>query len=60
MNHAEKNAFQEIRSRKAVFLGCSKWVKKIYSAERIEDYVDMAFTVAASGKPGPAVLALSC
>ncbi|WP_207302940.1 acetolactate synthase catalytic subunit [Bacilliculturomica massiliensis] len=55
LNQAEKNAFQEIDHEK-LFLGCSKWVKKIYSAERIEDYVDMAFTVAASGKPGPAVL----
>ena len=55
LNHAEKNAFQEFDHEK-LFLGCSKWVKKIYSAERIEDYVDMAFTVAASGKPGPAVL----
>ena len=55
LNQAEKNAFQEIDHEK-LFLGCSKWVKKIYSADRIEDYVDMAFTVAASGKPGPAVL----
>lgn len=55
LNQAERNAFQEIDHEK-LFLGCAKWVKKIYSAERIEDYVDMAFTVAASGKPGPAVL----
>lgn len=55
LNHAEKNAFQELDHEK-LFMGCSKWVKKIYSAERIEDYVDMAFMAANEGKPGPAVL----
>lgn len=51
----EKNAFQEM-DQERLFMGCAKWVKTILSAERIEDYVDMAFTAAASGRPGPAVL----
>jgi len=51
----EKNAFQELDHEK-LFAGCAKWVKTIYSADRIEDYIDMAFTQAATGKPGPAVL----
>ena len=55
LHDAEKNAFQELDHEK-LFEGCAKWIKKIYSADRIEDYVDMAFTAAASGKPGPAVL----
>lgn len=55
MCDAEKNAFQEI-NHEELFMGCTKWCKKIMSADRIEDYVDMAFTMAASGKPGPAVL----
>lgn len=55
MNLLGKNAFQELDHEK-LFLGVSKWVKKLLSRDRIEDYVDMAFTVAASGRPGPAVL----
>lgn len=55
LHDAERNAFQEI-NHEELFMGCTKWCKKIYSADRIEDYVDMAFTIAASGKPGPAVL----
>ena len=34
----------------------AKWVRRIDRADRLEDYVDMAFTAAASGRPGPAVL----
>lgn len=51
----EKNSFQEIDHLK-LFSGVAKWVKKVPSEARIEDYVDMAFTAAASGRPGPAVL----
>ncbi|QQK80424.1 acetolactate synthase catalytic subunit [Salicibibacter cibi] len=51
----DKNAFQEI-DHIELFSGVAKWVKKIPSEDRIEDYVDMAFVAAASGKPGPAVL----
>ena len=36
--------------------GCAKWVRRVHTADRIDDYVDMAFTAAASGRPGPAVL----
>jgi acetolactate synthase I/II/III large subunit len=54
-NEEDKNSFQEINQLK-LFDGVAKWVKKIPSVERIEDYVDMAFIAAASGRPGPAVL----
>lgn len=51
----EKNAFQEM-DHEALFSGCAKWVKTVLTADRIEDYIDMAFTAAAGGRPGPAVL----
>lgn len=54
----DRNAFQEL-DQLELFKGVSKWIRRITSASRIEDYVDMAFTAAASGRPGPAVLLVS-
>jgi acetolactate synthase-1/2/3 large subunit len=51
----DKNAFQEL-DHFDIFRGCAKWVKRVAEISRIEDYVDMAFTAAASGRPGPVVL----
>ena len=51
----DKNAFQELDHEK-LFSGCAKFIKTIYSKDRIEDYIDMAFVEASSGRPGPAVL----
>lgn len=51
----DKNAFQEL-DHFDVFRGCAKWVRRVTEISRIEDYVDMAFVAAASGRPGPAVL----
>ena len=42
-----------------LFRGVAKWIRRVTTADRIEDYVDMAFTAAASGRPGPAVLLVS-
>jgi acetolactate synthase I/II/III large subunit len=56
-SQTDKNAFQEY-DHIALFQGCTKWVKRVTEATRIEDYVDMAFAKAASGKPGPVVLIL--
>lgn len=53
----DKNAFQEL-DHLALFSACAKWVRRIGTADRAEDYVDMAFIAAASGRPGPAVLLL--
>ena len=36
----------------------TKWVRRVTEAERVADYVDMAFTMATSGRPGPVVLML--
>jgi acetolactate synthase-1/2/3 large subunit len=51
----DKNAFQELEHFD-ILRGCAKWVRRVTELSRIEDYVDMAFTAAASGRPGPAVL----
>ncbi len=51
----DKNAFQEL-DHFDIFRGCAKWVKRVIEITRIEEYVDMAFTAAASGRPGPVVL----
>ncbi|HZZ02301.1 acetolactate synthase catalytic subunit [Paraburkholderia sp.] len=54
----DRNAFQEL-DQLELFRGVSKWIRRVTSESRIEDYVDMAFTAAASGRPGPAVLLVS-
>ena len=54
-NQTDKNAFQEL-DHFDIFRGCAKWVKRVADITRIEDYVDMAFTAATSGRPGPVVL----
>jgi acetolactate synthase-1/2/3 large subunit len=51
----DKNAFQEL-DHLDLFKGVAKWIRRVSEADRIDDYVDMAFTAAASGRPGPAVL----
>ena len=51
----DKNAFQEL-DHLDLFKGCTKWIRRVTEADRIDDYVDMAFAAAASGRPGPAVL----
>lgn len=53
----DRNAFQEIDHAR-MFESVSKWVRRIPSVNRVEDYVDMAFVAAASGRPGPVVLLL--
>ncbi|WP_434725501.1 acetolactate synthase catalytic subunit [Mesorhizobium sp. RIZ17] len=53
----DRNAFQEL-DHIGLFSACSKWTRRVMTADRIEDYVDSAFIAAASGRPGPAVLLL--
>lgn len=53
----ERNAFQEYDHLK-LFAGCSKWVGRIDTVDRVDEWVDMAFRVATSGRCGPAVLLL--
>jgi acetolactate synthase-1/2/3 large subunit len=54
-DQTDRNAFQELDHIR-LFDAVAKWVRRVDRADRIEDYVDMAFAAAASGRPGPAVL----
>jgi acetolactate synthase-1/2/3 large subunit len=51
----DRNAFQEL-DHMNLFAPVAKWVRRLDRADRLDDYVDMAFTAACSGRPGPAVL----
>ena len=53
----DRNAFQDL-DHLGLFAPVAKWVRRIDRADRLDDYVDMAFTAACSGRPGPAVLLL--
>ena len=53
----DREAFQEIDYRR-MFSEVCKWVAQIDDAERIPEYMNRAFAVATSGRPGPVVLAL--
>lgn len=53
----DRNGFQEL-DHMALFASCAKWVKRLDDPTRASDYLDMAFTAATTGRPGPAVLML--
>jgi acetolactate synthase-1/2/3 large subunit len=53
----DKNAVEEVDHQR-LFSTCAKWVRRVNLPERIDDYVDMVFRAAASGRPGPAVLCI--
>jgi acetolactate synthase-1/2/3 large subunit len=53
----EREAFQEVDYRR-MFGPMAKWVASIDRADRIPEFVQHAFHVATSGRPGPVVLAL--
>lgn len=53
----DKNAFQEY-DHLALYAGCTKWARVVHLASRVEEYIDMAFTIATSGRPGPVALML--
>lgn len=53
--NTDRNAFQEL-DHLALFQGVAKWVRRVSEVSRLEDYVDMAFVAAATGRAGPAVL----
>lgn len=56
-DQTDRNAFQEF-DHVGLFASCAKFVRRITVASRVEDYLDMAFTAACTGRPGPAVLLL--
>jgi acetolactate synthase I/II/III large subunit len=53
----DRNAFQEL-DHFALFSSCAKSIRRMLTADRVDDYVDGAFVAAGSGRPGPAVLML--
>jgi acetolactate synthase I/II/III large subunit len=53
----DRNAFQEL-DHVGLFQSSVKWVRRLLTPDRVDDYIDAAFTAAASGRPGPAVLLL--
>jgi acetolactate synthase I/II/III large subunit len=56
-DHTDKNAFQDL-DHIALFAPVAKWVRRVTEASRVEDYIDQAFAIACSGRPGPVVLML--
>ncbi|HEY1721016.1 MAG TPA: thiamine pyrophosphate-binding protein [Magnetospirillaceae bacterium] len=56
-DQAEREAFQEIDYRR-MYGSVAKWAAQIDDAARIPELLSRAFHVAASGRPGPVVLAL--
>ncbi len=55
--HRDREAFQEVDYR-AFFGPLAKWVAEVEEADRLPEYINRAFHVAMSGRPGPVVLAL--
>ena len=53
----EREAFQEIDYRR-MYGQMTKWVAQIEDPARIPEFINRAFQVAQSGRPGPVVLAL--
>jgi acetolactate synthase-1/2/3 large subunit len=53
----DREAFQEMDYRR-MFGPMAKWIASIESASRVPEYINRAWQVALSGRPGPVVLAL--
>ena len=53
----DREAFQEV-DYKSFFGSVAKWVAEVDDLERLPEYINRAFHVARSGRPGPVVLAL--
>ncbi len=51
----DRNAFQEM-DHFGLFASVSKWTRRIDDPARVEDNIDLAMTMANSGRPGPVVL----
>jgi acetolactate synthase-1/2/3 large subunit len=57
LRHRDRGVFQEVDYR-ALFGPLVKWVAEVERTDRMAEYVDRAFRLAMSGRPGPVVLAL--
>lgn len=56
-DQTDRNAFQEL-DHESMFRPVTKLVRRVIDASRIDDYIDMAFAAAASGRAGPVALLL--
>jgi len=56
-DHTDRGAFQEVDYRQ-MFGGLAKWAAQVNQTERLPEYINRAFHLAQSGRPGPVVLAL--
>ena len=56
-DQTDRNAFQEL-DHESMFRPVTKLVRRVIDASRIDDYIDMAFVAAASGRAGPVALLL--
>jgi acetolactate synthase-1/2/3 large subunit len=56
-SHRDRNYAQEFADE-AALRTVTKLVRRVDRADRVEDYIDMSFAAAASGRPGPAALLL--
>ncbi|MDX8495106.1 acetolactate synthase catalytic subunit [Mesorhizobium sp. VK22B] len=56
-DQTDRNAFQDF-DQIALFQSCTKWVRRLTVSERVDDYIDAAFTAATSGRSGPVALLL--
>jgi len=57
LKHRDRDVFQEVNYRD-VFGSLVKWVAEVERTDRLAEYVDRAFAIARSGRPGPVVIAL--
>ncbi len=55
--HRDRGVFQEVNYR-ALFGPLVKWVAEVERTDRLAEYIDRAFRLATTGRPGPVVLAL--
>ena len=55
--HRDREAFQEVDYR-AFFGPLAKWAAEVEDTDRLPEYINRAFHIAMSGRPGPVVLAL--
>ena len=57
LRHLGREAFQEVDIRR-MFSPLAKWVAQVDRPQQVPEFMERAFSIAVSGRPGPVVLAL--